>query len=459
MDKVLTVSGRVASGVAGLDEVLGGGFVPQTAILVKGQPGTGKTVLGLQFAASGALEHAEPCILASFEAFPDHLHRDALALGWDLRALENRGMARVLFLRRDDLTSGFAERESMAVSRITDAAMEIGAKRVFVDSATRFWHLPLADEQRQHTFQDFVLKVKGLGVTLMMAADEEPGAGAVLPAEMHSDIVIALRRESPPGSAAGPAAAVHTLEVLKARAQPAAPGRHPYIIGPRGAELWPVPPLAGADGAQPIADAAPVATGVRGLDALLGGGYPAGGAVLIAGLSGAGKSALARAFCAASRGAGRGVLLAASQLSAGSPADVTVDPGACRHPLEYFHAVRAAWDAADARDLVLDGLPLFRMRPESADAWEALVLAPLARLVAAAGGVLLVTAQCGAPDPVHHLGASPLTPRFDTVLCPGYGPGAPASRRLTIVKSACPPPADATVALHLSPHPRVEPGG
>jgi len=44
---------RVMTGVAGLDEMLYGGFLPQTANLVEGAPGTGKTTLGMQFIYNG----------------------------------------------------------------------------------------------------------------------------------------------------------------------------------------------------------------------------------------------------------------------------------------------------------------------------------------------------------------------------------------------------------------------
>ncbi len=40
---------RVKTGIMELDEMLHGGFLPQTANVVEGAPGTGKTTLGMQF--------------------------------------------------------------------------------------------------------------------------------------------------------------------------------------------------------------------------------------------------------------------------------------------------------------------------------------------------------------------------------------------------------------------------
>ena len=45
---------RLSTGIAGLDEVLHGGLLPQRSYLVRGTAGTGKTTLGLHFLAAGA---------------------------------------------------------------------------------------------------------------------------------------------------------------------------------------------------------------------------------------------------------------------------------------------------------------------------------------------------------------------------------------------------------------------
>ena len=51
-----STSERVSTGIAGLDNVLGGGLPPNHLYLVEGSPGTGKTTLALQFLLAGAIE-------------------------------------------------------------------------------------------------------------------------------------------------------------------------------------------------------------------------------------------------------------------------------------------------------------------------------------------------------------------------------------------------------------------
>ena len=43
-----------STGIAGLDNILGGGLTPGRVYLIEGEPGTGKTTTGLQFLVEGA---------------------------------------------------------------------------------------------------------------------------------------------------------------------------------------------------------------------------------------------------------------------------------------------------------------------------------------------------------------------------------------------------------------------
>ena len=46
-------SDKASSGLAGLDDILGGGFVRGRLHLIEGRPGTGKTTLGIHFVLAG----------------------------------------------------------------------------------------------------------------------------------------------------------------------------------------------------------------------------------------------------------------------------------------------------------------------------------------------------------------------------------------------------------------------
>ena len=78
---------RVKTGIPELDEMLHGGLLPQTANLVEGAPGTGKSTLGMQFIYNGITKYNEPGLILTFEEFPQQYYRDAASFGWDFREI------------------------------------------------------------------------------------------------------------------------------------------------------------------------------------------------------------------------------------------------------------------------------------------------------------------------------------------------------------------------------------
>lgn len=81
---------RASSGVKGLDDILGGGFPKARTILVVGSPGSGKTILALQFLRAGAV-NGEPSIYVTFDERPEQVKENVSAFGWDLDRLEAEG--------------------------------------------------------------------------------------------------------------------------------------------------------------------------------------------------------------------------------------------------------------------------------------------------------------------------------------------------------------------------------
>ena len=56
----------VSTGIPGLDNILTGGFPQGHFFLVEGEPGTGKTTLGLQFLMNGAAKGERGIVPTSF---------------------------------------------------------------------------------------------------------------------------------------------------------------------------------------------------------------------------------------------------------------------------------------------------------------------------------------------------------------------------------------------------------
>ena len=133
---------RVTSGIKGLDQLIEGGFPKGRSILVTGDPGTGKTIFGLQFLAEG-LARGEKGIFVTADEGPLDVLEQAASLGWDFeRYVETKELA---ILNAGTYLSALpgAGRERQidlqkAVSDLADFVNQIGAERLVLDPAGPF---------------------------------------------------------------------------------------------------------------------------------------------------------------------------------------------------------------------------------------------------------------------------------------------------------------------------------
>ena len=72
-----------ASGIAGLDDVLAGGFARESLFLLEGNPGTGKTTVALQFLMAGAAA-GERGLYVTLSETEKELRQGAASHGWSL---------------------------------------------------------------------------------------------------------------------------------------------------------------------------------------------------------------------------------------------------------------------------------------------------------------------------------------------------------------------------------------
>ena len=77
---------RVSSGIPGLDDVLHGGFVSGRHYLIRGPPGTGKTILGFHFLTAGSDD--ETPLMINIEESTADVRANASTLGFDLDGVE-----------------------------------------------------------------------------------------------------------------------------------------------------------------------------------------------------------------------------------------------------------------------------------------------------------------------------------------------------------------------------------
>jgi circadian clock protein KaiC len=81
--KAETNSAKAKTGIEGLDDVLAGGYARGHVYLLEGEPGAGKTTLGLQFLLDGA-RAGERCLYITLSETEAELREGAASLGWSL---------------------------------------------------------------------------------------------------------------------------------------------------------------------------------------------------------------------------------------------------------------------------------------------------------------------------------------------------------------------------------------
>ncbi len=158
---------RVKTGIRGLDEMLKGGFLPQTANLVEGAPGTGKTTLGMQFIYNGITQYGEPGLILTFESFPQQYYQDARSFGWDLPALEAQNKLRVV-MSSPEVTKHDLQRVNGRLEQLRDA---VGARRVLIDSLSHFERLTGDPVELRGIVYAFINALKRLGLTAIMTRE------------------------------------------------------------------------------------------------------------------------------------------------------------------------------------------------------------------------------------------------------------------------------------------------
>ena len=287
---------RLATGVPGLDDVLGGGLPEFSFNLIAGQPGCGKTTLAHQimFALATAERPAlyftvlgePPLKMLRYQQQFDFFDSDAID-------------QRVRFVNlSEDAIAGDLDR---VLKRIVDEVVLQSPALVFVDS---FRSVVLASQDggsAPNGLQHFVQQL-GMLMTTWQATTfllgEYFNENDANPVFTVADGLIWLRQSVQRNSM------VRKMEILKMRGQPTLPGLHTYRISAAGIEVF-APASAvvpeGAGGGRNTTTAGlneRALLGVAGLDEMLGGGLPRGYSLLVAGPSGSGKSILAASFLA-----------------------------------------------------------------------------------------------------------------------------------------------------------------
>lgn len=361
---------KAATGIAGLDDILSGGLTRGHVFLLEGQPGTGKTTAALHFLLAGA-RAGEKTLYITLSETEAELRSGARSHGWEMddhiavyeltppdNLLDPEQNQTLLY--SSDLELGEATRQIFEVVErvrpvrvVIDSLSEI---RLLAQSSLRYRRQILAIKHYFARYDATVILLDDLTTEAHDKTVHSVAHGVIRLEELTPNYGAERRR----------------LKVIKYRGQKYRGGFHDFIITEGGLKVF--PRLVAAEHRQRHTPTQS-SSGIRELDALLGGGVDSGSSTLILGPAGTGKSLMAMVFAVQAVARGEraalfifdeeqgllvermrkmGIDLAGMQES-GSLLIEQVD-AAELSPGEFAHRVRHAVDERQIKTVVIDSI-------------------------------------------------------------------------------------------------------
>ena len=284
---------RISTGIDGLDRILHGGLVPERSYLVRGRPGTGKTILGLHYLTRGVAQ-GDTALFVNLEEATADIEQNAAALGFDVEDIQFLDLSpKSDFFAGDQgydiFESSEVERDPM-VEAITEKVSTLEPDRVFVDPISQLRYLSTDQYQFRKQALSFMRLLSEAGATVLFttqATEDAPDDDL----QFMSDGMIEL----------GYGSTGRSISVPKFRGSATRSGDHAVKITDNGLVVY--PELAPGEHGQAYVDE-PISAGVPEVDELLDGGLDRGTVSVISGPTGVGKTTTGTQFM--KEAAGRG---------------------------------------------------------------------------------------------------------------------------------------------------------
>ncbi|HEV7514436.1 MAG TPA: circadian clock protein KaiC [Candidatus Acidoferrum sp.] len=281
---------KAPSGIAGFDEITGGGLPAGRPTIVCGGPGCGKTMFAMEFLIRGATEFGEPGVLMTFEETGEEMSRNVESLGFNLPSLVAQKKLFLDYVRIEPSEiqeTGEYDLEGLFV-RLQHAVESVGAKRIVLDTVeaifSGFANVGMLRAEIRRLFR----WLKDRGLTTVITAERGEGTLTRHGLEEYvSDCVVSLDHR------VNDQISTRRMRIVKYRGSSHGTDEYPFLIDKKGFSVLPLSSI----GLEHKVSKDRFSSGVKDLDAMLEGqGFYKGSSILVSGTSGSGKSTLAAHF-------------------------------------------------------------------------------------------------------------------------------------------------------------------
>jgi len=281
---------KTPTGIAGLDEITGGGIPQGRPTLICGGAGSGKTLFSMEFMVRGALEFGEPGVFVAFEEKAEELALNVASLGFDLAQLQADKLLRLdhVHIDRSEIEeTGEYNLEGLFI-RLGYAIDSIGAKRVVLDTIENLF----AGLNNQGVLRAELRRLfewlKEKGVTTIITGEKGEGTLTRHGLEEYvSDCVILLDHRI------SNQISTRLLRIVKYRGSVHGTNEYPFLINEEGISVLPITSLTLGHGVS----SERISSGIPSLDKMLEGkGFFRGSSILVSGTAGTGKTSIAASF-------------------------------------------------------------------------------------------------------------------------------------------------------------------
>jgi len=277
---------QLSTGINELDELLRGGLVTGRMYLVSGEPGTGKTTLGMHFLEEG-LRTGDTVLYIHGEESSAELVSNAATFAIDIGAAEFLDLGPESDFFTDDPSYDLVNPQDIEERRYTEAIheaiREIDPDRLIIDPLTQLRYIEASEYHYRKRILSFIRFLKERETTVLATVSFDSNPDGTNEIRSLSDGVITLTRTRDG----------RRIEVEKNRGRGQIEGDHGLEIRSQGLEVF---PKVRPEPSDRTFDPKPIRSGIEELDELVGGGFERGTVTFISGPPGVGKTTLGATY-------------------------------------------------------------------------------------------------------------------------------------------------------------------